>query len=174
MRQAFDGFVVHAEVEDGVHHAGHGELGAGAHAEQQRILRIAQLLAHQLFELVERRQHLLVDLVGNLVVVLEVDVADFGGDGEAGRHGHAGAAHFGEAGALAAENFFHRAVAVGGAAAEGVDVFLHEFFYFWSPEVTISEKSAMRENSVSKSMQQGEPVGANSRVRRIHHHLVEK
>jgi hypothetical protein len=43
--------VVHAEVQHGVHHAGHGDGGAGAHGDQQRVLGVAQLLAHQLLEL---------------------------------------------------------------------------------------------------------------------------
>ena len=94
---------------------------------------------------VERLENLIVDLGGNFVPVLEVDVADFGGDGEAGRHGHAGSAHFRESGAFAAENIFHLAVAVGCAAAKAINV----FFHFWSPEVTISEKSAIVENSVN-------------------------
>ena len=68
---------------------------------------------------------LLVDFLRNLVAVLEEDVADLGRDREAGRHRHAGAAHFREAGAFAAEHVFHLAVAVGRAAAERVDVLLH-------------------------------------------------
>ena len=52
--QALDRLVVEAEVEDGVHHARHGELRAGAHAQQQRIGGVAQLLAGQAFELLQR------------------------------------------------------------------------------------------------------------------------
>ena len=35
--QPLDGVVVEAEVEDGVHHPGHGELGARAHRDEQRV-----------------------------------------------------------------------------------------------------------------------------------------
>lgn len=42
-----------ADVEDGVHHAGHGELGAGAYGDQQRVVGLAELLAHAPFEDVE-------------------------------------------------------------------------------------------------------------------------
>ena len=59
--QAFDRFVVEAEVEDGIHHAGHGELRAGADADQQRIVGAAELLALQFLEALERFVHLLVD-----------------------------------------------------------------------------------------------------------------
>ena len=51
--QRFDGLVVEAEVENGVHHAGHGELGAGADGDQQRIVARAQLLPLQLFQPLE-------------------------------------------------------------------------------------------------------------------------
>ncbi len=49
--EAGGGDVVQAEIEDGVHHARHGEFRAGANAEQQGIGGIAQLFAHLLFEL---------------------------------------------------------------------------------------------------------------------------
>ena len=51
LREACSGVVVQAQIENGVHHAGHGELRAGPDAQQQRVIRIAQLLAHLLFEL---------------------------------------------------------------------------------------------------------------------------
>ena len=53
--------------------------------------------------------------------VEEIDAAG-GGDRESGRHGKFEAAHFGEIGALAAQQVFHRSIAVGLAAAEGVDI----------------------------------------------------
>ena len=55
---------------------------------------------------------------GTLLLVLEIDVADFGGDREARRHRHARAAHLGQPGALAAEHILHLSVAVGRAAAK--------------------------------------------------------
>ncbi len=55
-----------------------------------------------------------------------------------GRHGHARAAHLGQASAFAAEHVFHLAVAVGCAAAKCVNVFFHDCL-----SVTISEKSAI-------------------------------
>ena len=41
-------------------------------------------------------------------------------------------AHLGQAGAFAAENIFHLAVAIGCAAAEAINVVFHDFL-FWSP-----------------------------------------
>ncbi len=48
--QPVDGLVVEAQVEDGVHHARHGEHGAGADGEEQRVLGIAQGLAGELLQ----------------------------------------------------------------------------------------------------------------------------
>ena len=39
--QTLDRAVVEAEVEDGVHHAGHGELGPRAHRDEQRVVGVA-------------------------------------------------------------------------------------------------------------------------------------
>src|SRR6202030_3054660 len=58
--------------------------------------------------------------VGALVGV--VVSADLGADGEARGHGETDAAHLGEVGALAAQQGFHRAVAVGFAGAPRVNV----------------------------------------------------
>ena len=123
--EGLHGLVVQPQVEDGVHHARHGELRAGAHAHQQRIRDIAELLPHALFQGAEGFQHLLVDLRRNGVVVVEIDVADFGRNGESGRHRQLGPAHFGKPGALAAERVFHLPVTVGGSVAERVDMFVH-------------------------------------------------
>ena len=49
--EAFDGLVVEAEVENCLHHAGHGAGGAGADADEERILGVAELLLGDLFEL---------------------------------------------------------------------------------------------------------------------------
>ena len=43
--QAFDRFVVQAEVQNRIHHARHRELRAGTDAEQQRVGGVAELLA---------------------------------------------------------------------------------------------------------------------------------
>ena len=47
--QTFNSLVVQTEVQDGVHHAGHGSASAGTNGHQQRVLWIAELLADDLF-----------------------------------------------------------------------------------------------------------------------------
>ena len=49
--QAGDGLAGQADVQHGLHHAGHGLACAGADRDQQRIVRVAELLAHDLLDL---------------------------------------------------------------------------------------------------------------------------
>ena len=175
--QALDGLVVQAEVEDGVHHARHGELRAGAHAQQQRVRRHRRASCPCALRASSSAfQHLLVDFGGNLLIVVEVDVADFGGDREAGRHRHAGLAHLGQAGAFAAERVFHVPVAVGRSAAERVDIFLMPLMM--SPASTCSRDDFRKIRNGGKfgqqAVQQRQPVLPDAFVRRIHQHLVEE
>ena len=102
--EALDGVVVEAEVEDGVHHAGHGERRAGADGDEQRVLGVAELLAHALLEVLA----VLVDLVENALRphVARAGVRDAGlaGDRESGRDREADVGHLGKVGALAARD----------------------------------------------------------------------
>ena len=102
--EAVDGDVVEAEVEDGVHHAGHGERGAGADGDQQRVLGVAQLLAHALLEVLAGGVDLVQDAVSPDVASVCVGNAGLAGDGESRRNGKANLGHLGKVGALAADD----------------------------------------------------------------------
>ena len=102
--EALDGVVVQAEVEDGVHHAGHGERGAGAHGDEQRVLGVAELLAHALLEVLAVLVDLVEDALRPHVAGAGVGDAGLARDGEAGRDGQADVGHLGEVGALAARD----------------------------------------------------------------------
>ena len=116
--------LVEAQVEDRVHHAGHGELGARPHAHQERVGGVAEALAGLRLDRLDRLEDVVPQPVGQLLAGGEVVVAGLGGDGEAGRDRQARVGHLGEAGALAAEQVAHPRVALGLAAPEGVDVAL--------------------------------------------------
>ena len=118
--------LVEADVEDGVHHAGHADAGAGAAGDEQRVLGVAELGAHGLLGLAQGVLDLGLQLGRVLVVVVVVVGADLGGEGEAGRHGQADVGHLGEVGALAAEEVLHVGPAFRLAAAEEVDVLAHD------------------------------------------------
>ena len=105
-RQALDGGVVKTEVEDGVHHPGHRELGAGPDRHEQRLGGVAEPAAHLLLEAGEVLCH----LVGELgrPAGVHVGAAGVGGDREAVRHGECEhRRHLGQVGALAAEEILH-------------------------------------------------------------------
>src|SRR6185503_13165623 len=126
LRERLDGLVVEAEVEDRVHHPGHRVARARAHRHQQRVLQVAERLAGLLLDRGDAGVHLATQhrRIGALVGV--VVGADLGGDGEPGRYRQADAAHLGEVRPLAAEQWLHRAVAVG-LLAEEVNVFAGAF-----------------------------------------------
>ena len=86
-------------------------------------LRVAEFLAGKLLEPREILVHLGAKLRRILLFVLQIVVAAFRADGEAGRHWKADARHLGKPRALAAQNFFHLAVAFGLTRAKEVDVF---------------------------------------------------
>ncbi len=52
--EALDRAVVQADVQDGLHHARHGELGAGAHRDQQRVVEVAERATEGVLELAQR------------------------------------------------------------------------------------------------------------------------
>ena len=119
--QSFHGYVVEAEVEDGIHHARHRGAGAGAHRHQQRVLRIAKTLAGDLADGGQRLLDLRLQVLRVTLVVGVVVHADRGRDGEAGGHGQAEIGHLGEVGALAAEQVAQTGLALSLAAAERID-----------------------------------------------------
>ena len=118
--QAEDGLVVEADVEDGLHHARHGEPGPRTHAHQEWVVGAAQSAPHLLLQTHEVGLDLFVQAVGHAAVV-EVVPARLGGDGEAGGNREAEVGHLGEVGALATEKILHVLVALG----ERVDVLGH-------------------------------------------------
>ena len=128
------GSVVQAEVQDGVHHPGHGKLRPAPHGHQKGIGGIAQLLAHEPLELLEGRSALGVHLRRQHTSAFVVDVAGGSRDREAGRHGQARVGHLGQPGALAPEQVLHVLVAVRLAAAEEVHVLGHA----WPPSLEMS------------------------------------
>ena len=119
--ERLDRLVVEAEIEHGVHHARHRGAAAGADRDQKRILRIAERLAGQLADMVER----LLDLrlqCGGIGFVVRIEIgADRGRNGEARRHRQAEIGHFGEVGALAAQQVAQARFALCLAVPKGID-----------------------------------------------------
>ncbi|MDH6227076.1 hypothetical protein M2169_004046 [Streptomyces sp. MJP52] len=110
--EALDGGVGEADVEDRVHHARHGELGTGADRDQERVVGLAELLAHAALERVEVRTHLVTQCHG-LPAALQVDLAGLGGDGEARRHRKTEIGHLREVRAFSTEEVLEVLVPLG-------------------------------------------------------------
>jgi len=121
---AFHHPIVQTEVQNRVHHAGHGRGGAASHADQQRTVRIAHLHPHGLFELGQVGVHLFVQPLGPFAFGLVVLAADLRRDGKARRDRNAQVGHLGQVGAFAPQELFHLGIAFRLPVAEEV----HPFF----------------------------------------------
>ena len=107
--ERLDRLVVQAEIEDGVHHAGHGELRARSDGDEEGIRWVAEPSADFHFDRRQGRFDLFPQPWREPTRASE-RVARFRGDREAGRDGEAKPGHLGEAGPLAAEQVSHRRV----------------------------------------------------------------
>ena len=125
LRQRLYRFVVEAQVQHRIHHARHRGARARTHRDQQRIGRVAKhairLAPHRRYGFGDRR--LQVGRVGLAMGVIER--ADFRRDREARRHRQAQRGHFGEIGALAAQQVAHFATSFGLLRPEGIDPLRH-------------------------------------------------
>src|SRR5208283_5103057 len=110
------------EVEYGVHHSRHRQCRTGADAHQQRVGRVAELLAGLRLNLLERGLDLGLDGLRKSPVRRVVILAHFRGDREARRNGNSDGAHLREIGTFAAEQILHVGTAVGFTAAKSVNI----------------------------------------------------
>ena len=111
-REAEDRLIVEADVQDGFHHAGHGELGAASHGDEERVGGIAEVAAHLVFDAAQGGGDLGGKRLGNRRL-LEVCAARLGGDREAGGNGQAELRHLGKVGSLSSEQVLHGLVTLG-------------------------------------------------------------
>jgi hypothetical protein len=121
LRETAHGRVGQAEIEHGVHHAGHRDRGSRSHRHEQRILRVAEARTRDLLDARERAARLGEHRLGQLASCARERARDVGGDREARRHRHAEPGHLGEVRALSAEHVAQLRVAVGAPVSEEVD-----------------------------------------------------
>ena len=129
-----------ADVQDGLHHAGHRGAGAAAAAQQQRVLGVAELHAHRRFRLLQGGGHFVAERLRELPSLGEKDRAELGADRESGGNGQVELGHLGEVRPLAAERVFHRRIAFGSLRAEEVNVLLS---HFCLPSSDVTKKCAI-------------------------------
>lgn len=134
--EALHRLVGEPDVQDGVHHARHGELRPGTDGYEQGVIGLPELLAHPQLQRVEVCTHL-VTQCRRLLAAVEVGLARLGGDREARRDGKTQVGHLGEVRTLAAEEVLEVFVALGEVINElhslnralsyvGIFVFRHE------------------------------------------------
>ena len=104
--------IIQAEVQDGVHHAGHGSARAATDRYKQRILGVTELLAVDLFHLSKVFIDFRLNFRRNLFTVVIITGAGLGRNREALRNGHAEPRHLRKVCAFAAEELAHVLVAL--------------------------------------------------------------
>ena len=110
--QTFNGDIVQAQVENGVHHARHGVPRAGAHGDEQRIVLAAEGLLHLRFHQAYCSLHIAGEGAG-IAAIMRIEIgAHFRADGETRGHRQADRSHLGEVGTLAAQQLAHAGIAV--------------------------------------------------------------
>ena len=119
----FRGLLIQADVQDGLHHAGHRLARARAHGHQEGIRRVSERVAHDLLDVSQAVGHLLVESRRVLALVLKEVRAHLGGDREAGGDGKPQvgmAGHFRKVGSFSAQEVLHLLIAVRPTPAEQV------------------------------------------------------
>ena len=122
LRQSFDDFIVDAEVEQGIHHPGHGLAGTGTHREKKRIVEISELLSHDLFDFGDIRADFRLKGLGVVLLIGVIIGADLGRDAETSRDRDADTAHLSEVGSLTTEKRLLGSVSICLAVSKKVDV----------------------------------------------------
>ena len=123
--QSLNRFVVQTEVQNGVHHARHGNAGAGTNREQQRVFGIGKFFAHDFFNAGNGGFNLVFQ-VGRIGFVVGIVVgADFSRNCKSGRNGQTDDVHFRQVGTLTAQEVSHGGIAFGLAVSKCIYPFTH-------------------------------------------------
>ena len=103
LRDDLDHFVVHAEIENRIHHSRHGIASARAHGHQQRPFLVAEPFAGGFFDLGCSRRDLGLQLPRIRTIVVVKITANLSGNREPRRHGKPNPRHLMEVRAFAAQ-----------------------------------------------------------------------
>lgn len=115
--ETLSGVVVETQVEDRVHHTGHGERSARANRHEQRIGGVAELFAAAGLEVCLGGNDLIERAFGPDVAGTGVLDASLAGNGKATGNRQADTAHLGKVSAFAAKHEVHGLVALGDTGA---------------------------------------------------------
>ena len=110
--KALHGNIGKSQVQDRIHHSGHGRSRAGTDGNQKRILRVAEGLSLLPLQLGERGKDLSLNFFRNLFSIVVVVRTGFRRYGKALRNGKAKIGHLRQIGALSAQKSAHVGVAL--------------------------------------------------------------
>ena len=105
--KAYDAVIVESQIQDGVHHAGHGNRCPGADGDQQRVFGIPEGLAHNGLEFLQFFENLCPDLFIDHFAVFVILEAGVGGNGETERNRQTDLGHFSQVRALSSKETSH-------------------------------------------------------------------
>ncbi len=128
--QPFDRFIIDPQVQDGVHHPGHGDPGAGADGKEQGILRIAEFRPHDFLHLGQSLLDLFAQSGWIFLFVVVIDVADLGGNGEPGGNRDLQVGHLREVTSFSAKEVAHFAAPLRFSSAKEVNIPFRHFSSF--------------------------------------------
>ena len=132
LSQSLDGFVIQTKVQNGVHHARHGNAGAGTNREQQRVIGIGKFFAHDFFNTGNGFLNLFFQVCRIGVIIVVIISANFGCYSKSGRYGQANDIHFCQVGTFTAEEISHAGIAFGFAVTKCINPFSHCCFSSYS------------------------------------------
>ncbi len=119
-----DRLVVHAEVQNRVHHTGHRSASTRTHRNEQRQLLVAELHAGQPLNILHRALDLGPQQLDDGFLAVRIELgANLRRNGKTRGHGDADEVHLREVGALTAQQLTHFTVSFGLFVAECVDSF---------------------------------------------------
>ena len=114
-----------ADIQHGVHHAGHRATGTRAAAHQQRVLGIVIFHTHQFLHVGHGFPHIVHQACRQLAVVLIISSAAFCCNSQTSGDGKTQQTHFSQIGTFTAEQVFHVGFTLGSLAAKRVNKFRH-------------------------------------------------
>ncbi len=130
--QSFNNVIVETEVKDGVHHARHGCPGARAHADEKRVVHVAKLAVHEVFDMADGLGYIVFEQSHYIVLTfLKIFIAHIGSDCKSGRYRYADEVHFGQVCSLTSKQIPHICPTLGFTVAEGINsFFIHKLVLF--------------------------------------------
>ena len=114
--------IVHAQVQDRVHHPRHGITSPGPDGQQKRVVAVPQLLTHGLLDFGQGRLNLVVEFRRITFFVLVKVSADFGRDREAGRHRQSDPRHLRQVRSFSTQKRPHLAITIRFTVPKIIDV----------------------------------------------------